>query len=928
MNCSGVTNLSIGNSVTEIGARAFYNISLTSIRCDATMPPNIHSNTFSNYNASLKVPESSLNRYQTHQYWKKFSFVLYDFITGGIYYKINGNNTVAVTYINTDYNSYSGDISIPKTVTCDGVTYQVTAIGENAFKNCTDLTSIILPNSVKTIEDYAFSGCSGLAVVTIGNSVKSIGAYAFMECSELTGIVVPNSVSSIGHNAFEGCAGLKSVTLSNTLTTISNSAFSGCRGLKSVTIPNSVTTIEEQAFKYCTKLTGITIGNSVTEIGKNAFYNAPLTSIRCLPTSPPQIYSSTFSYYDANLSVPKTSLTSYQSHQFWSRFTIVIYDFSSNGVYYSLNENYTVTVTYMTTDFNSYSGDVSIPETVTCDGVTYEVTAIDANAFRGSTGLTSVIIPNTVISIGENAFMDCISLTSINLPNSVKTVGSYAFSGCTKLKQVIIEDGNEKLSIDTPSASTPFMSCPIETLYLGRNLSYSGSNSPFKDNTTIEDVTVGNNVTSIGSYAFSGCTGILDIALPNSVSNIGGYAFSGCIGLTRINIPGSVKAIDTHVFSGCIGLTSFIISNEVASIGTYAFEGCKGIESITIGNSVKSIGYGAFSDCTGLTELIIKDGNDTLSMTTSSISSPFKNCPIESLYLGRNLSYGNSDFPFKVMATLTSLTIGNTVTAINEEAFSGCTGLTELIIKDGNEALLMTTSSTSSPFTNCPIETLYLGRNLSCSSSNSPFKGMSTLSSATIGYGATTIGNTFYRCTGLIEITIGKNVTSIGKDAFYGCKGLTSVIIPPKVTSIGTAAFSGCTGLTSVTIGKGVTNISYNAFSNCNELAEIHSQNRIPPVITQLTFEEETEQNATLYVSQESLTVYKQQPYWENFVNIIEEIVIDSGDVNADGEVNVADVNAVIDAIFTNDISIADVNCDGEVNIADINAVISIILGS
>ena len=154
----------------------------------------------------------------------------------------------------------------------------VDAIHDCTFSNCTGLTSVTIPNSVTSIGDRiwnpypgAFDGCTGLTSITIPNSVATIGNLAFRNCSGLTSITIPNSVTSIGESAFAYCSGLTSVTIGNSVTSIGEGAFYYCSGLTSVTIPNSVTSIGYEAFKYCSGLTSVTIGNSVTSIGDYAF---------------------------------------------------------------------------------------------------------------------------------------------------------------------------------------------------------------------------------------------------------------------------------------------------------------------------------------------------------------------------------------------------------------------------------------------------------------------------------------------------------------------------------------------------------------------------------------------------------------------------------------------------------------------------------
>lgn len=200
----------------------------------------------------------------------------HDFEVDGIYYTREAwySNNVCVTYRGSYPSSYSdeysGNVTIPETVTYSGKTYSVTSIGNDVFYGCSGLTSVTIPNSVTKIGS-AFRWCSGLTSVTIGNSVTRIGDYAFCGCSGLTSVTIPNSVTEIGYAAFSRCTGLTSVTIPNSVTKIDDYVFSQCSGLTSVTIPNSVTSIGKSAFAYCSGLTSVTIPNSVISIASFAF---------------------------------------------------------------------------------------------------------------------------------------------------------------------------------------------------------------------------------------------------------------------------------------------------------------------------------------------------------------------------------------------------------------------------------------------------------------------------------------------------------------------------------------------------------------------------------------------------------------------------------------------------------------------------------
>ena len=202
-------------------------------------------------------------------------------------------------------NKYSGDIVIPTTATKNDVTYDVVAIGSGAFKGCSSLTSITIPNSVTSIKDEAFWGCSSLNSVSISNSVTNIGCRAFRGCSSLTSITIPGSVTSIGDAAFGECSSLTSIIIPYGVTSIGKNTFWDCSSLSCVTIPNSVTNIGQWAFENCTSLNEITLPLSIKSIDEEAFAGCTkLYDIYCFAMEPPTAYESSFANYNAFLHVP------------------------------------------------------------------------------------------------------------------------------------------------------------------------------------------------------------------------------------------------------------------------------------------------------------------------------------------------------------------------------------------------------------------------------------------------------------------------------------------------------------------------------------------------------------------------------------------------------------------------------------------------
>ena len=263
----------------------------------------------------------------------------------------------------------------------------------------------------------------------------------------------------------------------------------------------------------------------------------------------------------------------------------------------------------------------------------------------------------------------------------------------------------------------------------------------------------------------------------------------------------SITSIGNYAFYHCYGLTSITIPNSVTSIGSYAFHNCNGLTSITIPNSVTSIGISAFNYCTGLTEIIVLSNNKNFTSDNGVLFNKDKTTLIRHPQGKKSTDYSipNSVTAIDVDAFygcsgLTSISIPNSVTSIGNDAFSGCSGLTSISIPNS------VTSIGSGAFFYC-----------------------GGLTSITIPNSVTNIGSTaFSWCSGLTSITIPNSVTSIGSGAFFYCGGLTSITIPNSVTSIGYEAFSNCKGLTSITIPNSVTSIGKDAFYNCKALTKVN----------------------------------------------------------------------------------------------------------
>ena len=301
------------------------------------------------------------------------------------------------------------------------------------------------------------------------------------------------------------------------------------------------------------------------------------------------------------------------------------YDAEINGIYYNFSGSKAI-VTYRDSQYSSYSGSVTIPESVSYNGKTYNVTGISGSAFAYCYDLNSISIPNSVTSIGERAFNCCSSLLLAIIPSSVTEIGERAFEGCESLTTAAIPDG-----VKTISNRTFFGCTNLRSLTIGNGVTSIGM-SAFAG-CRLTSLVFPNSVTSIGAFAFANCSDITSVTFPNSLKSIGSQAFEGCAKLTSLTIPNSVNSIAYDAFFGCVGLTSFVIDkgntmydsrdncnaiietgsntliwgcsntiipNSVTSIGNYAFQVCEGLTSVNIPEGVTSIGEGAFDRCSNL----------------------------------------------------------------------------------------------------------------------------------------------------------------------------------------------------------------------------------------------------------------------------------------------------------------------------------------
>jgi len=447
------------------------------------------------------------------------------------------------------------------------------------------------------------------------------------------------------------------------VTGIGYQAFKNSTGLTAVTIPEGVTMLLNESFAGCTSLTSITLPSTMMSIYNNAFVGCTnLTSITCMRETARSFNANNFdasTYANATLYVPQGSKSSYQSTSAWSQFSNIqeINKFVVDGIYYTVTSGNNVIVTYRDTGYDSYSGVVKVPATVTYRGVTYNVTGVGESAFREcqSELELEVTLPNTVTTIGAMAFYAS-NLIFIEMGSRLSSIGENAFTGGTEstlfrilchamyspsissntFAQETVDYANlliPQLAIDRyktarnwsnfdPGHLFSLYDFEVDGIYYGINsylntvevstfALHADSASLFPSYSPLEKVVIPPTVTyenveytvnRIGTYAFWEWD-TKEVTLPNTIKTIEKSAFRRAFNLEKINFAEGVTHIRRLAFWGCELLDTVDIPNSVNVIETGAFYECSGLQNLTLGAGVEQIGYSAFKGCPNLSDV-------------------------------------------------------------------------------------------------------------------------------------------------------------------------------------------------------------------------------------------------------------------------------------------------------------------------------------
>lgn len=554
-----------------------------------------------------------------------------EFIVDGIKYSVLSAENRTVEVISNGWSSYTGDIVIPETVEYDDAIYNVTAVGESAFWFCSDMTSVVIPNSVTVINRRAFAFCWNAGDIQLPANVVTIGDEAFMVCSGIRTINIPSSVTSIGENAFaifsENDPDVNTYYIETLnwncnldFSVIAKSFMGEYNRVRDYNVRNLVIGKDVTRFNFCyapfndpfdesrsylTVVEGISVDNNnslfdsrnncnaiintsqnkllaglnttvipndVTSIGECAFFKCSQMENIIIPASVSSIGHDAFA-----------GCTSLESFSIPLGVTSIEYKTFFNC---SNLEEITIPASVNSIGSSAFEGCSSLATDIT---IPAETTAVEYGTFYGCSHLTSVTIPEGVINIGSFAFCGCSSLTSITIPEGVTTIGDNAFCGCNGLTSLRIPSSVTDISISAFLNCSGLQSIEVDennTIYDSRNncnaIIMTATNELIAGSNTTQ---VPNGISSIGYDAFSGRTGLVDIILPNSITSIGSSAFAGCSNLESINLPAGVTSIGYYAFQGCIKLTSIEIPHAVDLIGREAFQGCSALSSVTIYSS-------------------------------------------------------------------------------------------------------------------------------------------------------------------------------------------------------------------------------------------------------------------------------------------------------------------------------------------------------
>ena len=751
----------------------------------------------------------------------------------------------------------------------------VTAIGNGAFKDASNIVNVKIHNGIKSISNDAFRGCYNLMRITVPYSLCEIGDYAFLGCVRLVEIynaslldMQPGSDTNGRISYYAMSVYTDDETYSRIYMDEDGFVFYSDAGLKylinylgnetEITLPDIYEgeeySIRDYSFYLCENIKTIKIPSEITHIGNHAFDKCSSLLSIDLPNGLTRICESTFSGCTSLTSIViPYSVTVIESQAFYECKNLAEITFGENSKLEEIGPSAFASCEHLT--------NVILPE---------GVTSLGYYAFSECTNLISIRIPEGVTVLDQGVFKNCRGLSSVTLPHSLTNIESDTFSGCYSLAEVY---NFSTLPIFGGTSYAGFVAFNALNIYTNDDVSskiltdesgfifhadgdicyligYIGDESAvtlpgdcggknyvlhkylfaFRDDIT--EVIIPDNVTAIGECAFNLCANLKSIRISDSVTSIGEYAFNNCRSLENVEIGNGVLRISDAAFQECTSLSSLTLGESVTYIGHNSFADCTTISSLIVPDSVEYIGDDAFNGCTNLQSITL--GNSLKSIGREA----FSNCTnLFGLTIPNSVEHiGN--YAFYKCLNLRTITIGSGITSIADSTFRDCKKLIEvynlsaLNITTGSEengnvgqyAKKIHTDSTapSGIITDESGYIFYYDGNTYYLIDYVGADTYVTLPESYCGKNYSILQYAFYGRTMTNVITISEYITDIGSHAFANCTNIERLVIGDNVTSIDICAFKDCDKLRSVVIGKSVNSIGNSAFESCDNLRSIY----------------------------------------------------------------------------------------------------------
>lgn len=568
--------------------------------------------------------------------------------------------------------SYSGDIVIPATFADGETEYKVVGIGDAAFAG-SEVTDITLPEGVSEIGADAFSATPLKSVKFAGegsaNQLRKIGDRAFC-ATAITEPIFSTQIKELGAGVFASSK-IADVILPEWITSVGEMCFADNAAISKVFIPVSVKTIASGTFAECPAISEVKVENTVAPVISDDVFDAE-------------------AYSNATLIVPVGYTGTYNQAEGWKNFTktseyaiaVHVGDlFDMNGISYcvtAVGETNEVALTYKrvegtvsnkaieTANNDGWKGVVTVAPTVNYQNITFNVTSMTNDTFRGAKELTEVSLPEGITEINQYSFYYCSALTKVTLPSTVTTIGSYAFSNCSALTSMQLPE-----SIKTIGDRAFYYSDALESINLPASLTELGG-SAFSYCKALKTIDLPESLTKIGSSVFQNCQALTSIAIPASITEIPSSMFQNCSGLTSVSIPATVTTINGSALQGCSSLTGITLPAALTKLGSSVFQNCSNLVEIAIPAGVTTLPMSLFYNCTSLRKVTINPE------TTLGGTQVFRSCrSLETLAY-----YGEDEIPAPGIIKL-----GAKMTTIPNYTFSGCSSMKNIILPQGLTAI-------------------------------------------------------------------------------------------------------------------------------------------------------------------------------------------------------------------------------------------------